>query len=341
MGKTGAGKSTIINAILGEDLAPTGSGQPVTKVNQVYSKDVLLQLERNGAEPERYGMVGKHLNLYDTVGLEIDTTITNKTLSDTKKYLEKACTTENDITLVWFCVNCRSNRFEQYEINLLKELSIDYEIPFVVVITQCYTDEQNELETLIKEHFPGMAVARILAKDYKTRGGCVKAHGLMELLQKSVGDYDKLKVSILEEKLDVLSQERANIIQRLNDQGESCVKKYSDKAMKIGFVPGGCIPFVHGICIKIIMELNKIVGITGAEDFATEIFENAVVGIIVTPFMAIPLLSGFVASAYVETVGDGYMETMRHVIETSTVSELKDNELMSKRIKEEIRKRKK
>ena len=44
MGKTGAGKSTLINSVLDEDLAPTGVGQAVTKKNQIYSKKILLPL---------------------------------------------------------------------------------------------------------------------------------------------------------------------------------------------------------------------------------------------------------------------------------------------------------
>lgn len=38
MGKTGAGKSTLINAVLGEDLAPIGLGQAVTRKNHLYTK---------------------------------------------------------------------------------------------------------------------------------------------------------------------------------------------------------------------------------------------------------------------------------------------------------------
>ena len=36
MGKTGAGKSTLINTVLKEEVAPTGMGQATTKKNQVY-----------------------------------------------------------------------------------------------------------------------------------------------------------------------------------------------------------------------------------------------------------------------------------------------------------------
>jgi predicted GTPase len=35
-GKTGTGKSTLINAVFGEDVAPTGIGEPVTRTNHLY-----------------------------------------------------------------------------------------------------------------------------------------------------------------------------------------------------------------------------------------------------------------------------------------------------------------
>ena len=45
MGKTGAGKSTLINSVIGEDLVPTGVGGQVTQKNKIYTiyknKDIL------------------------------------------------------------------------------------------------------------------------------------------------------------------------------------------------------------------------------------------------------------------------------------------------------------
>lgn len=285
MGKTGAGKSTLINAILGEELAPVGTGQTVTKKNQVYTKRMLLPSEKNKSGNGTYDMVEKTLNLYDTVGLEIDDTITQKTICDIKCFIQKTQENEkaNDLTMVWFCVNCRSSRFESYEFELIRSLSIKHEIPFIFVLTQCYTDEQSELEKQIKKDFQYISVMRILAKDYKVRGGIIPAFGIKELLQQSIIDYNHSKVNILESKLLMLSEERKKRISQIKLSGITCVKKYSNKAQKIGFVPGGCIPFVHGLCQAMISELNKKVGIDSSKGFASDIFANAIVGLIATP----------------------------------------------------------
>lgn len=49
-GKTGVGKSTLINAVFGEDVAKTGEGKPVTKgIKPHINKE-------------------KHLTIYDTEG---------------------------------------------------------------------------------------------------------------------------------------------------------------------------------------------------------------------------------------------------------------------------------
>lgn len=338
MGKTGAGKSTLINAVLEEDLAPTGKGQAVTKTNEIYSKKMMLPLKTEGNG--QYGLVSCQLNMYDTVGLEIDNSITEKTLEDIKIHIEvtKAKMTEDDIHLVWFCVNNRNRRFESYELDLIRKLSIDYEIPFIIILTQCLSDEEGELEEQIRKNLTEVSRIRVLAKDYSTRGGLLPAYGIEKLLRTSVNDYKGLKVKILEQKIFGLDESRKERINYIESKGNAIVSDYSSAATKIGFIPGGCIPIVHGMCIKMIADLNKLAGIKGNANFADDIFANVVLGLISTPFMAVPLLSAAVAYAYVQQVGEDYMKALMSVIYLSSDHELENNELMKERLKRELSK---
>lgn len=263
MGETGFGKSTLINAVLEENLAPTGSGQAVTRKNEVYSKKMLLPI--GSYSGEEYGMVGCQLNMYDTVGLEIDNEITEKTLKETGEHLRKTkeASEAEDMHLVWFCINYKSRRLQPYEIDLIRKMSLEYEIPFVVVITQCLSDEESDLEKQIKRSLPEVSCQRVLAKVAKTRGGTLPAYGIVELLRTSVNDYKSLKVSIIEQKLNELDLNRKERIQKIEQNGNGIVSGYASAATKIGFIPGGCIPIVHGMCIKMIVDLNKAAGIKG------------------------------------------------------------------------------
>lgn len=341
MGKTGAGKSTLINAVLEENLAPTGIGQAVTRQNKVYSKRMMLPVSEN--RDGQYGFLGCQLNMYDTVGLEIDSSITDTTLEDIKQHIEDTKTKmlSDDMHLVWFCVNDCSNRFESYELALIRKLSIDYEIPFMIVLTQCFSDEQGELEVKIQETIPEVPQKRVLAKDYKTRAGVISAFGIQELIKKSVRDYKHLKVRILEKKLNSIDDRRNERIAKIEREGNEIIEKHVSSATKIGFVPGGCIPIVHGICIKLIADLNKLAGFKSGKEFADEIFNDVIIGIIATPFMVVPFLSVVVASAYVQTTGDDYLKALLNVIDQSSDKELRDNTLMKERLINELKKLKK
>lgn len=348
MGKTGTGKSTLINAVLEEDLAPTGKGQPVTRKNEVYSKKMLLPVGAN--DNGRYGCVACMVNMYDTVGLEIDNAITDRTLNEIKTHIEKtkARTDPLDIHVVWFCMNERCNKFEDYELELIRKLSIDYEIPFIIVLTQCFSGGEGELEKQIKNAVPEVAIRCILAKDYRVRGGVIPAFGIQDLLRTSVVDYQALKIEILEKKLEILEKKsdvshenRKARIRYMEETGNRIISEYASSAEKIGFIPGVCIPVVYGMCIKMIGDLNDLAGFKSGEHFADEIFKDVILGLMTAPFMCIPLISAAAAAAYIEQIGEDYMKALFSVIDLSSDYELKDNALVKERLKKELSKIKK
>jgi uncharacterized protein (DUF697 family) len=117
-GKTGVGKSTLINAIFGEDVALTGIGEPVTLGEHLY-------LHQSG-----------FLGLYDTRGLEIgvDTDALIKELGgviDRTRQLPES----DQIHVAWYCVRASDNRFEEAEADFIRHLHA-LGLPVILVLTQ-------------------------------------------------------------------------------------------------------------------------------------------------------------------------------------------------------------
>ncbi len=121
IGRTGAGKSTLINKVFGKDLAPTGSGFPVSKEFIRYPKD----------KDEKSLVV-----LYDSAGYEANKEedfIKNifLFLDDLKKQ-----GIESQIHLVWYVVHAASKRFEYFDAEIVKKLN-ERGIPTIIVLPQC------------------------------------------------------------------------------------------------------------------------------------------------------------------------------------------------------------
>lgn len=321
MGKTGAGKSTLINALLGERVAETGLGKAITQENQQYSKQIVAI---DGEQID--------VSVYDTVGLEIDNAITKRTVSKIEKHIEEAekqCSYD-EVTCVWFCVNWKCNRFEKYELELIRQLSVEKCIPFVIVITQCIDNDTSELEISIKDLLPEMPVVRVLAEDYTNRAGTFKAYGVQELLAVTIGEYPKLKIDIAESKLNAFSQKEEQRKGELRTAGNRCVLKYTEKASKAGWAPVICIPLTHAYCNKMLNELNEIFGLKISE----EIKDAALLGAIFTPLMAVPLLSRATTEAYVSTIGELYLEALMKLVDKYSNYEIEKNEVILAEIKE-------
>ncbi len=117
-GKTGVGKSTLINSIFGAEVARTGIGQPVTQGSHLY-------LDKVG-----------QLGIVDTQGLEVgkdDKQIVGE-LNDLMKKSRKLPLDEQ-IHVAWFCVRGLDRRFEEAEADFVRRLD-DLGLPVLLVMTQ-------------------------------------------------------------------------------------------------------------------------------------------------------------------------------------------------------------
>ena len=89
-GATGAGKSTLVNAIFGADVAPTGVGEPVTRGTALYVNDA--------------GTLG----IYDGAGMEIGQRRSPaRDLQARIKRNRKDRDVSSFIHVAWYCVDGR------------------------------------------------------------------------------------------------------------------------------------------------------------------------------------------------------------------------------------------
>ena len=99
-GKTGVGKSTLINSVFRDKLADTGMGKPVTEHMRKISKK------------------GIPLAIYDTRGFELGKEVQKQVKKEVVETISKGLATKDinkSIHCIWYCINTVSNRIEPEE----------------------------------------------------------------------------------------------------------------------------------------------------------------------------------------------------------------------------------
>jgi uncharacterized protein (DUF697 family)/GTP-binding protein EngB required for normal cell division len=124
-GKTGVGKSTLVNAIFGEEVAKVGIGEPVTQGSHLYV--------------DKVGSLG----IIDTQGLEIGTD-DKKIISELQKMINRTrkLPLSEQVHVAWYCVRGMDRRFEDTEADFVRALD-DLGLPVIIVMTQVPRSEMG------------------------------------------------------------------------------------------------------------------------------------------------------------------------------------------------------
>lgn len=133
-GRTGVGKSTLINSVFHGRIAVTGHGQPVTQTARFIEKE------------------GVPLGLWDTRGLEMADF--NETLEELMQLVEARANRRDPkrhIHVAWLCVHEDGRRVQEAERNLCHTLA--QRMPVIGVVTKARNDDgfRAEVQRLLPE----------------------------------------------------------------------------------------------------------------------------------------------------------------------------------------------
>ena len=168
-GKTGVGKSTLINAVFGENLAKTGVGRPITSSTKAYTSNRV-----------------RGITLFDTKGFELDNY--RSILSDLKTLISSRKTVDpkEHIHICWYCISDSGKRYESGEIDFISKLQS--EIPVIVVFTQSATDDVFYNKFCQENYNVINNSVQVLADRVITRGNSVvEPFGVDDLVKKTYG----------------------------------------------------------------------------------------------------------------------------------------------------------
>ena len=136
-GRSGAGKSSFINYILGNEVAPTGCGEPVTTSFDEYEYTL-----RNGIA----------IRIFDSKGLEV--VGYKETVKEIIDYISKRNSSKDILEWMhsfFYCINIDRARLEPEEIRFINKISETAGVPIHIIITHCRGASNVDNEQAMQE----------------------------------------------------------------------------------------------------------------------------------------------------------------------------------------------
>ena len=321
IGNSGVGKSTLINAVLGEECAVTGYGTSGTtdKLTIYESENVPFRI-------------------IDTVGFEPSFIKERKAIGAVKKWSKesaKAGREDTQISVIWFCVEGTSSKlFPKAIKDLSRATSMWPSVPLIVVITKSYSvpDRKRNVEMVhnafatqkrysknLKKVIPVVAQTLIINEDSNLYA---PPEGITELIDAT---NELLPEGIKAAETDIAKFK----LDRKRALAHSIVGVATTSAVVVGAVP---IPFSDALILSPVelAEVNALALVYGinkdeeSKKFLNSIIEVGTVGVaaktVINALKAIPginvgaaVMNAIIAGSIVAALGEGSIYAFEQV----------------------------
>ena len=321
IGNSGVGKSTLINAVLGENRAVTGYGSSgTTSELQIYESEEI---------PFR---------VIDTIGFEPTFIKERKAINAVKKWSKdsvKKGKENTQINAIWFCVEGTSSKlFTKTIKDLSRATSMWPSVPVIVVITKSYSvpERERNIEMVhnafatqkrysknLKKVIPVVAQAYVINAESNVYA---PPEGITELIDAT---NELLPEGIRAAETDIATFK----LNRKRALAQSIVGVATAGAVVVGAVP---IPFPDAVILTPteIAEVNALARVYGihkdekAKKFVDSIVEVGTVGAVakgaITMLKAIPginlgaaIVNAVIAGSIVAALGEGSIYAFEQV----------------------------
>lgn len=316
IGNSGVGKSTLINSVLGEDVAKAGYGiTGTTDTLEIYESDKV---------PFR---------VIDTIGFEPNFFIEQKAINAVKKWSKESAKEgkeDNQINVIWFCVDGTSRKLFPKAIQSLSRATAMWKsVPIIVVITKSYSaPERKENIEMVQSAFATQTkysknlkkIIPVVASIYELNETAYAApEGITELIDATN--------ELMPEGIQAGANDIAEFkLSRKRGMAQGVVGVATTSASVVGAVP---IPIPDAMILAPLetAEVNAIAKIYGVknDDKSKELF-NAIVEIgtvslaaksVINALKAVPIagavLNAITAGAIVVALGEGSIYVFEQV----------------------------
>ena len=325
VGKSGVGKSTLINSVFRGNLTETGLGRPVTsEMRKIEKSDFPLAI-------------------YDTPGFELSQGQQNKVKDEILETINKGIAKRDineAIHCIWYCINVGANRtFDDTEVEWLRDFTDSNkatQVPIIVVLTQaCPKKKAAEMKTLVeKENLDVVKVVPVLAQDVDFDDEYIaKAYGLDRLI-------DIMSEALPSELQDTLQNVQKASLEAKKKHARAAVATAVTAAFGEGFAP---IPFADALVlvptqVAMIASITTIFGLEISKGLLTT-FVSSTIGtagatilgktIVANILKLIPgigtaaggAISGTTAGILTAALGEAYIKVMEQVFKGELNSE--------------------